>query len=76
MGHCTIFHGMSTTTRRQHKSSTSVSGREVRSRLKKARARNLELKLAGKLMSPTKQWSKDSMKSLKSALSGQKVATE
>ena len=59
---------MNTTTRTQQKSSTTVS-REVLRRLKAARAKNSELKQAGNLPSPTKDWSKDSVTSLKVALS-------
>jgi len=43
--------------------------REVLRRLKAARAKNSELKQAGNLPSPTKDWSKDSVTSLKVALS-------
>jgi hypothetical protein len=67
---------MSTTTHRQRKTSTAVSVREVRSRLKTAREQNNALKQAGNLPSPTKSWSRDSMKSLKIALSAKKVCSQ
>jgi len=66
---CIILKGMRTTTRKQPNDSTRVSVREVRGRLKVARARNLVLKQAGKLPPPTKSWSEDSVKSLQIALS-------
>ena len=52
-----------------------MSVREVRSRLKTAREQNNALKQAGNLPSPTKSWSRDSMKSLKIALSAKKVCS-
>jgi hypothetical protein len=50
--------------------------REVRDRLKTARARNIALKQAGNLPPPTKNWSRDSVKSLKIALSTKKACCE
>ena len=64
---------MNTTTRKQRKTSATVSAREVRNRLKSAKARNIALKKAGNLPSPTKNWSKDSVRSLKIALGSKKV---
>lgn len=67
---------MSTTTRKRRRTSTAVSVREVRNRLKTARVRNSALQLAGNLPSPTKKWSSDSVESLKIALSAKKAVSD
>jgi hypothetical protein len=63
---------MSNTTRVQQKSSITMS-RELRGRLKEARVRNAKLAKEGKLPPPTKSWGKDSLESLKLALSSEKA---
>jgi len=69
MGLSTIFKDMSATTRKQPRASTKLTKAEIARRVKAARARNKELEAQGKLPSPTKRWSKESLKSLQKALS-------
>ena len=68
-----IFRGMRNTTRGRRKTSTTVSAREVRIRLRDARAQNAKLQENGTLPPATKKWSHDSMLSLKKALSTKQV---
>ncbi|MGE9268179.1 MAG: hypothetical protein ACQKBY_08780 [Verrucomicrobiales bacterium] len=60
---------MSTTTQQPQRASKKLTKADIVRRLQEARARNEELKEQGKLPKPTKQWSNDSVKSLKIALS-------
>jgi hypothetical protein len=50
----------------------SNANEKLREILKKARLKNAKLKKEGKLPHPTKEWSKESLKSLQAALSGGK----
>lgn len=58
-------------TRKPQSTSSKLTKRQLDERLKSARARLREMKAKGKsLPNPTKEWSKDSIKSLTIALSG------
>lgn len=60
---------MSATTRKRQKTSKALTTREIRDRLREARERNEELGKKGKLPSPSKKWSDDSLQALRKALS-------
>lgn len=68
---------MSTTTQKQHATLGKLTKSAVESRLKAARAQRRQMKAEGKpLPSPTKMWSKKSLKSLKIALGGGQPVAE
>ena len=65
---------MSTTTQQPQRASKKLTKAEIARRVKAARALNKKLEAEGKLPNPTKKWSKDSVKSLKFALSARKAS--